>query len=421
VGHADPYPVLPLYEPMTAAGGLYTSAADLARFLRFQLGDGSIDGRVVLDSASMKEMRTVPAPHAHAPAGAALGVFRTRRNRWDERPDLFTHGGGGFGFFSDVWWLPQIQVGIAILTNSQDHRLQGDLALSILADLLTEPGVYRERLLALPWRAPVVDPSSSFEPPAGLARLVADAAMAPTRGRNRRWTSYSGRYRMPAWGVLDPVHPPDRFTVESGVPYFVAEDETHAPIRHRLAEVEPGLFLADTGETLDLRGRVPRWGSLRLVRVAGGPLPWQWAIQAAAGTVAVLWLAAAGARALRRRCRRSIPVGRTVLSRCGLAAAVSTLTAVVALGSVALVVAVPGIVDSGFLGRLELPTAVRLVLHLPLVLTVLAACTVVMSTWGWLGLWWSRAVRLQYVALAIAVTALVAQLAAWRMIGWGPG
>lgn len=63
----------------------------------------------------------------------------------------------------------------------------------------------------------------------------------------------------------------------------------------------------------------------------------------------------------------------------------------------------------------------RLVLHLPLVLTVLAACTVVMSTWGWLGLWWSRAVRLQYVALAIAVTALVAQLAAWRMIGWGPG
>jgi hypothetical protein len=116
--------------------------------------------------------------------------------------------------------------------------------------------------------------------------------------------------------------------------------------------------------------------------VAGGPLPWQWAIQAAAGTVAVLWLAAAGARALRRRCRRSIPVGRTVLSRCGLAAAVSTLTAVVALGSVALVVAVPGIVDSGFLGRLELPTAVRLVLHLPLVLTVLAACTVVMPPGG---------------------------------------
>ena len=33
VGHVDPYPEPPLYGPMTAAGGLYTSAADPARFL----------------------------------------------------------------------------------------------------------------------------------------------------------------------------------------------------------------------------------------------------------------------------------------------------------------------------------------------------------------------------------------------------
>ena len=36
---------------MTAAGGLYTSANDLARFLRFQLNDGSIDGQTVLSPA----------------------------------------------------------------------------------------------------------------------------------------------------------------------------------------------------------------------------------------------------------------------------------------------------------------------------------------------------------------------------------
>src|SRR4249919_1859377 len=50
----------------------------------------------------------------------------------------------------------------AILTNSQDHQLQGDLALSILGDLVTEPGVYRDRLIALPPRPPVVDPDLSF-------------------------------------------------------------------------------------------------------------------------------------------------------------------------------------------------------------------------------------------------------------------
>jgi CubicO group peptidase (beta-lactamase class C family) len=34
VGHAHPYPKPPVDVPMTAAGGLYASAADLARFLR---------------------------------------------------------------------------------------------------------------------------------------------------------------------------------------------------------------------------------------------------------------------------------------------------------------------------------------------------------------------------------------------------
>jgi CubicO group peptidase (beta-lactamase class C family) len=98
VGHVDPYPEPPVEVPMTAAGGLYSSAADLARFLSFQLNDGSIDGRVVLDRASIEEQRTVPAPHAGAPAGYALGVARHRWNMWDQRPDLLEHNGGGYGF-----------------------------------------------------------------------------------------------------------------------------------------------------------------------------------------------------------------------------------------------------------------------------------------------------------------------------------
>ena len=71
VGHLTPVPEVPLDEPMTAAGGLYTSADDLARFLRFQLNEGTVDGRTVLDPALMAEMRTVPAPHEGAPGAAA--------------------------------------------------------------------------------------------------------------------------------------------------------------------------------------------------------------------------------------------------------------------------------------------------------------------------------------------------------------
>ena len=126
VGHAHPYRQPPLDVPMTAAGGLYTSAADLARFLRFELNGGSIDGRVVLAPKWLHEMQTVPPPRAGAPAGYALGIVRHRWNQWAQAPDLFEHGGGGFGFLSDLWWAPQLGVGVAVLTNSEDHQLQND-------------------------------------------------------------------------------------------------------------------------------------------------------------------------------------------------------------------------------------------------------------------------------------------------------
>ncbi len=79
----------------------------------------------------------------------------------------------------------------------------------------------------------------------------------------------------------------------------------------------------------------------------------------------------------------------------------------------------PGLVDSGFLGWLEFPLALRLAAHLPLALAIAGACTVALVAAGWVRRWWSSAVRLQYAALAVATIALLAQLYAWRLVGWG--
>jgi CubicO group peptidase (beta-lactamase class C family) len=95
VGHSDSWAPEPVDIPMTGAGGLWASAADLATFLEFQLGDGTVDGRTVLDAALMQGMRTVPAPHVGAPAGYALGVARTRFRPGGHYLDLFSHGAGG--------------------------------------------------------------------------------------------------------------------------------------------------------------------------------------------------------------------------------------------------------------------------------------------------------------------------------------
>ena len=301
VGHVRPYPTPPLVVPMTAAGGLYASAADLARFLRFELNGGTIDGRVVLDSKWLHEMETVPAPHAGAPAGYALGVVRHRWNRWEQRPDLLEHGGGGYGFLSDMWWLPQLGIGVAILTNSQDHQLQNTLSLSILADLLSEPGVYQDRLLALPWRPPVADANTFFEPPAGLPTLVANAAMAATGDEASRWAAYSGLYRIPRVGLPRPESVPR--TASSSTPASPTSRPTTTrtcPFVTASPKSSPACFSPTTVRRWTSGPGVPTWRNLRLVRVSGGPSSWQWGILGAAALIAVIWLVAAPVRSFRR-------------------------------------------------------------------------------------------------------------------------
>jgi CubicO group peptidase (beta-lactamase class C family) len=421
VPHVDYYPDPPLYEPVTAAGGLYSSADDLARFLRFQLGDGTLDSRRVLGPDSMREMRTIPPPFAGEQAGYALGVYRTRWNMWDQRPDLLNHSGGGSGFLTDLWWAPQLGVGIAVLTNSDDHELQVNLALSILGDLVGEPGVYHDRLTSLPPRPPVVEPQWP-RLPAGMAHLLAEAAMPPTADQADRWAGYVGSYRAPDWDVLNPVAPPERFLLDNGTPYFETQevDETDSPVRHGLVEVSPGVFLADNGETLDLSGSVPRWRGFRLVRVAGGPAPWQWVVLGTACLAAAAWLAGAATRVSRRRPRRTSYERRSWPGGWHRVTAITAaLTALLILGNAALLIWAPGLVDSGFVGWLEVPLAVRLLLHLPLALAVLAGCTIALTTAGWVRHWWTNPARLQYTALSAAAAVVVAQLAVWQLVGWG--
>jgi hypothetical protein len=79
----------------------------------------------------------------------------------------------------------------------------------------------------------------------------------------------------------------------------------------------------------------------------------------------------------------------------------------------------PTLVDAGFLGWLDFSLAEQLALHLTLAVVVLGASTVALVASGWIGRWWSSAVRLQYATLAVAAIALGALLAGWDLIGWG--
>jgi CubicO group peptidase (beta-lactamase class C family) len=407
--------------PMTAAGGLWSSAADLARFLRFQLGDGRVHGHPLLDAALVREQRTVPAPDRGAAAGYALGVERWRW--WDgANLTVLDHGGGGFGFLSDLRWLPQVHLGVVVLTNASEHDLQGRLSEEILRDLVVEPGSpFHQRLVGQPVR-PDAQRVGSFSGPPDLSVRIGTLALPSSIEQYERWAGYPELYRTGQPGAMDPTAPPSRFHVDSGVPYFdAAEDGT--PVLHRLTEFRPGLFLAENGETLDLRASPRRWRGLDLNPVTNGPLAGQWALLLVVGLVAAGWLVAGGVawlrarRTTRRPAAAAVPrQGRTGRRATALAAALGALAA---LASVVAIRLLPGLVDVGFLGGLTTPLPLRLAFHLPLAVALLAAGLAVLLVAGALWRWWTPRVRARDAALAVALSTLAVQLASWHLVGWG--
>jgi hypothetical protein len=278
-------------------------------------------------------------------------------------------------------------------------------------------------MLGLPEQSDVVEPDSQYVSPPDLAARIAALALPASREQSARWAGYHKWYRTGQMGAMNPAGPPSQFFVVSGVPYYVAgEDGTL--VRYRLTEFRPGLFLAGNGETLDLRGPALRWRGVNLNPVTGGPLAWQWALLAVVVVVAAGWLLAGGVETVRRRRgagRSSMVSVRPPGGRNGrhLTTAVAGAGALAALVTTAAILAIPGVVDVGFLGSMESPIPVRLAFHLPLAVTLLTLGLASLLVAGALRRWWTPRIRPRDAALAVVLTALAAQLVSWHLVAWG--
>ena len=262
VGHTAPLRRLPLYIPIVPSGGVYTSARDLAEFVRFHLNSGRAGGRQLLAESRLAQMYAVPEPGMSPDGGYALGIGRfLRRGTYG-----YGHGGGGFGFLSDMYWYPELGMGAVVLTNSTGHQLQGQLVFQLLDTLLDEPGtVYHRRLADLP----PLNPAEYTTPLDRQARLTWNVqahllALAP-RVTAARQAAWRGIYRELPLPGLGPGRRDD--------PGQAARRRAY-PGRAGADRGPAGLFFTLDGEALDLRGQVPTWRNIKLTRIA--ITPWQW-------------------------------------------------------------------------------------------------------------------------------------------------
>ncbi|HEX8696326.1 MAG TPA: serine hydrolase [Longimicrobium sp.] len=135
------------HQAISPAGGVYSTAADMARWLRFQLADGVLDGRRVISAAAMAEMHhpwtvipTTPEMRASRQvegyAGYGLGW-----NVMDYRGrPLLWHSGNSDGMPSYMAILPKDGIGVVVMLNSWGASvLHGELVSRVLDTLLGLP------------------------------------------------------------------------------------------------------------------------------------------------------------------------------------------------------------------------------------------------------------------------------------------
>jgi CubicO group peptidase (beta-lactamase class C family) len=323
IGHNQ----VPVHPPVPflilPSGGVYTTAGDLARYLMFHINRGAIDGQSILLTDLADEIYTIPfAPCVQAEYALGLGVGQRNGAR------IIGHGGGGFGFLSQMFWYPELKLGGLLLTNSVTHSIQVSLLQNLLDEIITtHKDFYQSRLST----SPVVSIpngilSGEVMSAAALSRLIENHAMNDPAAE-ARWEGYLGSYIITTWGF-----PTDNFRVHLNNGKIYKNNQ-------RLTEVQPGLFFDPEGQALDLRTRWPTFRNMPLAKAGDSGSPLELGL---IGTSALLFLSSLllwPVRAFVRRIRRLTNPG---LPRAAAAAAwLSAIAAVLSLAMAALLFAVP--------------------------------------------------------------------------------
>jgi hypothetical protein len=87
--------------------------------------------------------------------------------------------------------------------------------------------------------------------------------------------------------------------------------------------------------------------------------------------------------------------------------------------SIGLVVAIPMIIYSGFLGWLNLPLWQRLLMHAPFAFLVAGVGFLALNVPAWKNHWWPRGEKIYFLTFGLASVAVLLLLAQWQLIGLG--
>jgi CubicO group peptidase (beta-lactamase class C family) len=195
------------YESLAPAGTIKSSARDMAQWLRFQLANGSIDGKRLVSEEAIVETKTrvekKNAPETNILTyGMAWGVQ-------DYRGELLvSHGGALNGFRANVALLPNQNAGVVVLANLGRSSAVTALRNSIV-DLILARGT-RD------WNGFYLDREAASRSEAETKKAERAAKWPRNTKPSHELGAYAGTYQSDAYGPAVVALSNDRLSIKYG-------------------------------------------------------------------------------------------------------------------------------------------------------------------------------------------------------------
>jgi CubicO group peptidase (beta-lactamase class C family) len=238
-------------QTMQSAGGVIMSAKDALRWLELMCEDGRIGGRQIVPADAVRATR---APFADT-GDEDNGVRVHYGLGWNVTQHLgepgYYHSGGFSGFRSNISYLPQRGVGVALFANDVSFATAAMDALMYYVYALSEPGADADGMLRTALET-VRERRPQF-----IDRMRQDRA----NRAQRPWTltrpraAYAGAYASDIYGPLRIIAEGEALRAEFGVLRAVAEPFTR-PESIRLE------FVPGEGTVLQFEGDEPQPATL---------------------------------------------------------------------------------------------------------------------------------------------------------------
>jgi CubicO group peptidase (beta-lactamase class C family) len=387
-GRYNPQPID--YFNIAPAVGLYSTATDMAHFLIAQMEDGEYGGTRILSAESVREMHRRQFTEDPRLAGRTFGFYE----RFVNGHRAIGHGGNIRGFASLLMLVPKEHVGFFLAFNRDESRFEDDLIRSLFdrfypanstdaqlkllrlstADLKRFTGSYRsnpysrrtfEKLITLYWQFRVTansDGSLEFQYPHNFKP-------------SERWTPLAPNYFLCSGGQGHAVFDLDR---GGSVTHLFTDRDSYEKVPwYGTAAVQVALVKA-----------------LMLILLSGF----------------VWWPLCA----LVRRWRKGPSVQRGALRWARPCAAV--------LGALNVFFIVEML---HLLARIDgwdfvygVPPAIKALLWIPIVTTLLAAAVVCFAVWAWKKRSWSVWGRLHYSVVTATALAFIWFFVYWNLLGF---